>query len=410
MRNVISTISLMLVIMLTLAGYAAASNVYFFQSKTSGDYTMSGGYSSFKDKLKESGYEVNELRSGLSSDSLSKITPAPDVLIIPNLGTDLSAEETTALFEFVMKNGKSVFLCGATASTNKLTIPLGMRTSDDLLEDDVDVIRDLSTDQLVTDKTSFYIDLPSNRPDTVISTLTKGVNKVDIFTSGGLYLFGNSKGVIFSGDAVNTPKALTFPKKSDPPIAAYIQLGKGWVFLISDPDMLSNKYLDAGKYRHDNLKFATNVVDWLAQPATEATTEDEIDNLIRSQRTEIMDLNRTINDKEKEKADLSSQIAIINDEKESLAMEVANLKKGSFIGIKYEIWAMIALALCFLLTVGIVVKKNKKEVKVEKGDLGYEFDEKEIGAGASNAEKSGDNKIKEEDIEERLKELQKGSQ
>ena len=82
-------------------------------------------------------------------------------------------------------------------------------------------------------------------------------------------------------------------------------------------------------------------------------------------------------------------------------------------GLKYEVWGMLILALCFILTIGVIVKKNKKEVvKVEKGgDLGYEFDEKELGAGStSNAEQNTDNKIKEEDIEARLKELQKESQ
>jgi hypothetical protein len=411
MRNVVLFVSLTLVLMMVFAGYASAANVYFFQSKTAGDYTLSGGYSVFKNKLVESGYEVNELRLGLSTDSLSKVTPAPDILVIPNLGSDLSADESTALFEFVMKNGKSVLLCGATASTNKLTIPLGMRVSDDLLEDDVDVIRDLSTDKLVSDKTSFYIDLPSDRPDTVINALTRGVTKVDVFSSGGIYLFGNSKGVIFGGDAVNTPKALTFQKGDKPPVAAYAQLGKGWVFLLTDPDMLSNKNLDTAKYRHDNLKFSLNVVDWLSQPANEVVSEDEIDSIIRFQRAQITELNRTISDKEKEKADLDNRLLQIDDEKEALVQEVANLKRNSFLGIKYEIWAIGVLALCFLLTAGVVLKKGKKEVKaVEKGDLGYEFNEKEFGIGASNAEKSADNKIKEEDIEERLKELQRGSQ
>ncbi|MCX6013272.1 MAG: hypothetical protein NTV30_07680, partial [Chloroflexi bacterium] len=105
--------------------------------------------------------------------------------------------------------------------------------------------------------------------------------------------------MIFGGEGANTPKALTYRKKSNPPLAAYIQLGKGWIFLLSDPDMLSNNNLDAARYHHDNLKFGVNIIDWLSQPATDPTmSEDQIDSIIRSLNTEIKDLNRTIIDKE----------------------------------------------------------------------------------------------------------------
>jgi len=43
---------------------------------------------------------------GLSGDALDKVKPEPDVLIIPNLGTDLNGRGTTALFEFVMKKAR----------------------------------------------------------------------------------------------------------------------------------------------------------------------------------------------------------------------------------------------------------------------------------------------------------------
>jgi hypothetical protein len=409
MRKIISSTSATLVLLMLLAGYATAANIYFYQAKTSGDYLISSGYSAFKDKLKENGHEINDLQAGLSRESLNQVNPEPDLLVIPNMGTDLTAEETTAIFEFVIKKGKGVLLCGATPSTNKLTIPLGMMTSTDLLEDDVNRVRDVATGLLVVDKTTFFIDLPSERPDLVISSLTRGVNTLDIFSAGGIYLFGNSKGVIFGGEGVNTPKALTFPKKSNPPLASYIQLGKGWVFLLSDPDMLSNNNLNSAKYRHDNLKFGVNIVEWLLQPATDPTlSEDEIDNIVRSLNTEIKDLNRTINYQETEKAQLNNQIITLTAEKDSLAEQVTNLSQNSFLGFKYEIWAMGVLSLCLLLTVGVVLKKNKKAAKMEKGDLGYEFDDKEFGAETDVGK--GEGKIKEEDIEERLKELQKGSQ
>ena len=408
MRKIISFTSVTLVLLVFLAGNANAVNIYFYQAKTAGDYTINGGYSSFRDKLKENGYEINDLQLGLSRDSLNQVNPEPDLLVIPNLGTDLSAEETTAIFEFVIKRGKGVLFCGATPSTNKLTIPLGMMVSQDLLEDDVNRIRDITSGQLVAEKTSFFIELPANRPDPVISSLTRGVNTLDIFSAGGIYLFGNSKSVIFGGEGVNTPKALTYPKKSNPVLGAYIQLGRGWIFLLSDPDMLSNSNLDVAKYRHDNLKFGVNIVDWLSQPGTDlALSEDEIEHIIRSLNTEIKDLNRTINYQETEKATLNNQILTLTAEKESLSGRVDNLSKNKFMGYDYQIWAMGVLSLCFLLTVGVVLKRNKKVSKLEKGDLGYEFDEKEF---VESDVGKGDGKIKEEDIEERLKELQKGSQ
>ncbi|MFZ2456423.1 MAG: hypothetical protein WAX07_08095 [Candidatus Altiarchaeia archaeon] len=411
MRKIISFTSVTLVLLFFLAGNAAAVNIYFYQAKTTGDYTTDKEYSAFKDKLTENGYEINDLLVGLSRDSLDQVNPEPDIIVIPNLGSDLSAEETTALFEFVIKSGKGVFLCGATPSTNKLTIPLGMMASTDLLEDDVNSVRDSITGQMVTDKTTFYVELPANRPDPVISSLTRGVNTLDIFTAGGIYVFGDSKGVVFGGDAVNTPKALTFPKKSNPPLAAYIQLGTGWIFLLSDPDILANKNLDSARYRHDNLKFGVNIIDWLSQPATDPTaSEDEIDNIIRSLRTETLDLNRTIAYQENEKSALNDKIITLTAEKDSLSERIDTLSKNSFMGFKYEVWAMGVLSLCFLLTVGVIIKKNKKVSKLEKGDMGYEFDEKEFGTGGADNSLKGDGKIKEEDIEERLKELQKGSQ
>jgi hypothetical protein len=410
MRKIVPSIAITIVSLILLAGYCTAANIYFYQAKTSGDYTITGGYSTFKDKLKENGYEINELQVGLSRDSLNQVNPAPDLLVIPNMGSELSAEETTAIFEFVIKGGKGVLFLGATPSTNKLTIPLGMMASQDLLEDDVNRVRDVSTGQLVADKTTFFIDLPAERPDPVISSITRGANTLDIFSAGGIYLFGNSKGVIFGGEGVNTPKALTYPKKSNPPLAAYIQLGKGWIFLVSDPDMLSNTNLDTSKYRHDNLKFGVNIIDWLSQPGTDpGTSEDEIDNIIRSLKTETMDLNRTILYQEQEKAEKDNQIATLTAEKDSLSGRIETLSKNKFMGYDYQIWAMGALSLCFLLTVGVIIKRNKKVSKLEKGDLGYEFDDKEFGTGGLDNSK-GDGKIKEEDIEERLKELQKGSQ
>ena len=411
MKKIISFTSAMLIALLLLAGYAAATNIYFYQAKTSGDYTITGGYSNFKDKLKENGYEINDLQVGLSRDSLNQVSPEPDLLVIPNLGTDLTSEETTAIFEFVIKKGKSVLLLGATPSTNKLTIPLGMMVSTDLLEDDVNRVRDITTGELVADKTTFFIDLPSDRPDPVISSLTRGVNTLDVFSASGIYIFGNSKGVIFAGEGANTPKALTYPKKSDPPLAAYIQLGKGRIFLLGDPDMLSNGNLDSAKYHHDNLKFGVNIVEWLLLPATDQASsedQDQIDNIIRSLNMEIKDLNRTILSQEQEKADLGNQITTLTAEKDSLSEKVTNLSKNKFMGYDYQIWAMGVLSLCFLVTIGVVLKRNKKASKLEKGDLGYEFNDKEFGADSDVGKADG--KIKEEDIEERLKELQKGSQ
>jgi hypothetical protein len=410
MRKIIFSISVTLVLLIFLAGNASAVNIYFYQAKTSGDYILNGGYSAFRDKLKENGYgEINDLQVGLSRESLNQVNPEPDIIVIPNMGTELSSEETTAIFEFVIKRGKGVLFLGATQSTNKLTIPLGMMVTNDLLEDDVNRVRDISTGQLVADKTTFFVDLPVERPDPVISSLTRGVNTLDIFSASGIYLFGNSKGVILGAVGANTPKALTYPKKSNPPLAAYIQLDKGWIFLLSDPDMLSNNNLDTAKYRHDNLKFGVNIIDWLSVPATDpGMSDDAIDNLIRSLNAEIKDLNRTINYQETEKAELGNQIATLTAEKESLSGRIDTLSKNKFQGIEYQVWAMGILSLCFLLTVFVVLKRNKKAAKLEKGDLGYEFDDKEFGAETDVGK--GDGKIKEEDIEERLKELQKGSQ
>ena len=390
----------------------AGNKVLFYQSKTGADYRIAGEYSKLKEELQNAGYEVDELKAELTRENLN--TLKADILVIANLGSDLTENEMTTLFEYVIKDGKGLFIIGTTPATNKLTIPLGIRALEENLEDDTNRIRDASTGELVSDKTFFYVDLPANRPDTVVNALTRGVNKLCIFSATGLHLFGNAKGLVFGGDSTNTPISLVFPKGSNPPVAAYIRLGSGSIVVVNDPDMFVNKNLDTAKYRHDNIKFAVNIMDWLAEPFQEQRTDQEVDNLMKALKGQNVDYNRTIVQNQKEIGELDKQITTLTSEKEELSKEISEMKNDKVMGLawlSYQTLAMVILAFAFFMTAVVVVKKGRKpKDKKEQGELGYEFNENiDEEPPADDEEVKTTAKIKEEDVEERLRELQKSS-
>ena len=251
----------------------------------------------------------------------------------------------------------------------------------------------------------------------MVNSLTRGVNTLYIFTATGLHLFGNAKGVIYGGDATNTPISLVFPKGSNPPLAAYTRLGSGSIVLINDPDMFTNVNIDPTKYRNDNVKFAVNIMDWLSTPFQDQLTDQEVDNIMKSLKTQVTDDNRTIVSLQAQTDSLNQQITTLSSEKEGLTSELAKYRSDKVMGLPwltYSSLAMFVLAGAFLLTCVVVMKKGRKKPEKKEGqggELGYEFDEKtdEENAAEGDEEVKTAGKIKEEDVEERLRELQKTS-
>ncbi|MBN2251695.1 MAG: hypothetical protein JW724_06450 [Candidatus Altiarchaeota archaeon] len=400
------------IVLLLAAAFAleasAGYRVYFYEAKTAGNYKLNADYSQLKQELVKSGHKVDLLVSELSKENLNKLQP--DVLVIPNLGGDFTTEELRTLFEFVMEDGKGLFICGTTTDANKITVPLGMMMPEEMLEDGKNRIRDASTGELMPDMTNFYVDLPVARDDKVVSSVTRGVNKLDFFGAHGIYLFGDkTKSLVSGGDSTYTPKSLFFLEGTNPTILAYSRMGRGTVIVLTDPDMFSNKYLDSSKYRHDNIRLAVNIIDWLGMPSQEDVTDDEWNNIMKAMQKENMDLNRTIQGLNEEKDSLNGQISELSIEKQSLQDRVSELTKNNVPGMPFDYMTLglYLLAGCFIITAIVVVRKNKKDKAEkegeEKSELGYEFDEKAEG-------EKGNGRIKEEDVEERLKELQKNSQ
>jgi hypothetical protein len=406
-KYLISIIALVLLISLMMS-VSAATKVYFFQ-KTSGTYTLAADYKDFGGRLREMGYEVEVLGTGLSKEALN--TYRVDILVVPNLGADLTSDEMTALYQFVMDDGKGVFIIGGTPSANKITTPMGMRVVEDPLEDGANQVIDKSTGLRITDKATFSIDLPAAKTDLAVNSITKGVSTVNVFGGNGIYVFGKARGVVFAGDTANSPKSLYFPPGSNPPVAAYVKLGKGMVFFLSDPDMLIGKNMDSTKYRGENLKLATNAVDWLSTPSTDDFSDDQMDDIIKSLRVENMNMNRTISSLSATEKNLTAQLATQKTTNSDLTDTLTSCQSTKFMGFDYLIWAILGAGVLVAVSLFFAMKKKKGGKKSKKdgsGEFGYEFDNKSSAGGEfSEGETKIDGEVKEEDIAERLKELEK---
>ena len=399
-----------LVMLAVAVNSVSAGVVYFYEGKAAGEYKMAA-FSQLVKELQANGHDVKILQADLSIENLRSLNPSPDVLIIPNLAGDLTVTEMRALFELSMKDGKSVLIMGASSAASKITVPMGMIIPEQVLEDEKSKVRDAGTGQLVEDKSTFFVDLPSKRDDPIVGAMTRDISKLNVFGANGIYIFGgNTKAIVTGGDTASTPKSpLIFPEKSYPPIVTYTRVGKGSFVIVTDPDMFTDKNLDTKKYRNDNLKLAANIVDWLSIPPMDAVTDDERDNVLKFLKTENDNLNRTLMGAKAQNDQLNADKGSLSDDNSQLKKENDRLKAERVPGtdITYFTLGLFLLAGCFLLTTLVVLRKGKKGKEKEEqakkdadGELGYEFEDKSLT-------KNG--KIKEEDVEERLKELQKTS-
>lgn len=407
MRNkIISSLLISALLVISSTGVLAADKkVLFYEGKTSGSYSIDpGDYSQFANALRDNGYDVDKVVLALSDDVLR--SRDADVVVIAGLGSDLSPDEMTALFRFVMEDGKGLLICGANPTVNKITTPLGMAIDPYILEDKTNQIRDISTGVLIADNSLFYIDLPMERKDPVVNALTKGVSKIHFFGGNGLYVFGNAKAIIRGDGDTNSLTSLRFSVKGTyPPVAACTRVGNGSLFLLSDPDMLSNSYNDPQKYRHDNMKLAINMIDWLSTPIQEGVSDDELKITLRILEDDKVDLEREIKRMENKTETLRLKNEAYEGEISGLNQQIANLEKDRFLWFTYQTWAMLLLGLAILLIVIVAVKKMRSEGGGKKdSSLGYEFGDK-----PDEGDEFEMDNIQEDDVENRLEEFNQGT-
>lgn len=344
---------------------SAGGKVLFYETKAT--YKTDVQYSQFKEELQRRGYVVSKLEIPLSKTVLKR--NQPDVLVLPGLASSLTPTEKAAVFEFVMQQGKGLFICGGTPAANELSIPFGMTLDDAPLEDETNAIDD--------DKEKFSLSYANNFvPAPGMKSIVQGVTQLGFFGGSGISLSGNAKAVVIGDWDTYAPKSSTgmFPKGSKPPLAAGAVIGKGLVFLLSDGSMLADSNLE--KYPYDNLKFGANIVDWLSisLESTQNTSLDELRVIIGSLQQQNSRLNATLTERNKkieellrEKSRLTSQLSEAND-------KIAKMEAQSFFGIKYWIWAMALLGVA-IIVLSVVVSKKLKEIPGLKkvSQLGYEL-------------------------------------
>jgi len=396
-NNLIFPLILIFVILLVVESIDTSSArggiVLFYETnKISNQYSIDSGYSKFKEALEQKGYSVSKVEIDLSKAVLQRYNP--DVLVIAGLQTPLSATEQAAVFEFVMQEGKGLFICGGTPAANQLSIPFGMTIDDAPLEDETDPIKDYSTGKYLTDKEKFSLGLDNIILDPTTRSITQGVSQIGFFGGNGIALSGNARAVIVGDWDTYAPKSSTglFPKGSKPPIAASAIVGNGLVFLLSDADMLLDSNLDIAKYKHDNLRLGTNIVDWLSIKIErrENVSLDELQLIIGGLKQENSRLNDTINQLKSEKNALINDKNVLVSKLDACNEKVKTLEAERFLGVSHLVWAIGILGFAILVAAVVYAKKVKYKGKTE---LGYEFEEE--GAEGEEEKKEGE----EEDLD-----------
>jgi hypothetical protein len=382
-KSVLFAITVFLLLLASHAAYAQTAKILFYESsKVGANYKISTGYSNLKTALESKGYSVSRYEGTLTREVLNNYKP--DVLVIAELGSSLDADELAAVFEFVMQDGKGLFISGGTPAANQITIPFGMTIDGQgMLEDENSPIIDTST--ALTDKTMFVIS-SVERQDPALRLLVQGVSSVGFFGGNGISISGDAKAVATGDWDTYSPKSPTFPKGSKPPVAAASVVGKGMVFLLSDADMLANDKLDTNRYKYDNLRLGTNIFDWLRSSTLKPAASIELEELrtmIGQTMVEMDNLNKTIITQGNTIASLQSQVAQRDASITTISDENAALKSQSLMGINYTTWGILVLAIA-IGALALMMSKKTKTAKGKEdavGGFGYEF---EGGGEAAN--------------------------
>jgi len=352
---------------LVLSTGVSAKRILFYEVGTAGEYTIEQGYSQFKKELQARGHDVASITQpgSLTKDKLESY----DVLVIQDLRMQFTIEDISAILWFVMQNGKGVFINGGDPSAaNKLTIPFGTTMDSANLKDITNPIPE------TTDGYSFIItQFPSEDEFRVIR---QAVTKIGFYKGSGLFLSGNSH-CIATGDSDTFSDTGSFASGSKPCVASAALFGNGLVFVLSDPDLLTDKNM--GSY--DNKLFGTNIIDWLSMnrelPAAGNTTQ-EISVIINSLNLENKRLNARVEQLTKEKSYLEGSVSDLSSQLSESLAEIAEIEGARIGPLTKTNWVIIIFGFCILGAAFVLSKRKEAKQSLEGGELGYELGE-ELG-------------------------------
>ena len=357
---------------------AVKGKILFYEFKSNSKYKIDSGYSMLKDELYKQKYECANIKT---EDLTKEKLKGYDVLVIPEVSTSLTSDELAAIFEFVMQEGKGLFVCGGSnAAANTLTIPFGITIDDSgkgkLLENSHPVTD--TSGNYDTNSNNFVVTHVSSEP--MVQGLKLGVSKLAFYEGAGIFLSGDAIPVVTSYSTTYSESG-SFATGSEPPIAAAAVIGKGLVFVLSDADMLENTNLDPSKYRYDNLRFGTNIINWLNMPRPEMGNDSNCELVVGQLMMQVMQLNDSVATLETEILDKHNQNSILVSEKLVADEELAAMRGQRFMGFEYTVWAGLLVAVAIFG--GIITTRSRKgesETDEESSDMGYEFEEN-IGIG-----------------------------
>jgi hypothetical protein len=372
-------ITLVLVIYLLVAD-VSAKKVLFYEIGGS-QYNIEGQYSKYATSLRSRNFEVASIEKGeLTKDKLENY----DILVVQNLGKQLTTEEISAIIWFVLQKGRGLFINGGLESANQLSIPFGVTVDNGLLID--------TTNQIpgVPDRNTFTIDRFIEHPGMV--TLRQGVSKIGFYQGSGLVLSSNSN-CIATGSSNTYSDTGSFAAGSAPCVIAASQFGNGLVVTVSDVDMLSDAHLD----EFNNKNMGSNILDWLSVSTDESLQMNNTADLqlqIKEMKLQLARLNFTADQLGRDKASLFNQYGELSSQYAALQMEVQTTKEGMVGPFSRSNWAIVILGVCIMVAAIVYSQRRPSSgggLKLKDEDilneLGYELDKP---PGEGGAEKKSD--------------------
>jgi hypothetical protein len=366
--------TLVLASLILSSATVSAKRILFYEVGTPEQYQIEKGYSKFKQELQARGYDVASITQpgSLTKEKLEGY----DVLVIQDLRRQFEIEDISAILWFVMQKGSGLFINGGDPNAaNKLTIPFGTAM-------DAATLKDI-TSPIAGDTNNFDFMITQFPPEDEYRVLRQGVNKFGFYKGGGLLLSGDAR-CMATGDADTFSDTGSFAAGSKPCVASAALFGNGLVFVLSDPDLLTDKNIDG----FDNKLMGLNIIDWVSMTRelpTSGNTSQDIAMIISSLNLENKRLSAQVEQLTKEKSFLEGSVSELSNEVADLNDKITQME-GERVGpLTKTNWVLLVLGLCVLGGAFLLSKRREKET-VEAADIGYELGEElgdltEVGGG-----------------------------
>ncbi|MFH0863446.1 MAG: DUF4350 domain-containing protein [Candidatus Altiarchaeota archaeon] len=360
-------ITLLILAIYALSLDASAKKIVFYEAGTQ-QYSIQNDYSKLAEELRKKSYEVATIEKGdITKDKLENY----DILIIMNPSKQFTTDEITAIIWFVLQKGRGLFIMGGgQGKANQLTIIFGVTVDNGILIDAQNQIPALK------DRSSFIIDNFYEYPLTRI--LKQGVSKVGVYKTAGLYVSGTSM-CVASGNPSTYSDTGSFSAGVQPCVAAASRFGGGLAFTLSDPEMLSNKYIDD----YNNKAFGHNIIDWLGIPS-EVIPVDELNNTdyvlqIKDMRLQNMRMDQQINQLNIERKVITDRYSQCSVDLEEVKVMLDESENSKIMGLDRQNWVIIVLGVCILMAaIFYSTKKKSTDINIKDEDilneLGYELE------------------------------------